>query len=184
MPRESLAECGRIPIQAAAAMHRFVITLALSLLASCASYNPPEAPERWLTRHQTEHHYHESELAPQRRFREVPERMRGHAVASLHREHFSRLSDEEARRYGVESLERLPGQFVYLLRAVRPADRPYNLEVHRDHLVHRGHTHPPETVTTLARTTGPAYPPLEKTAVVYVDSRPPEKLNVDYMLRR
>ena len=165
-------------------MHRFVITLAFVLLASCASYHPPEAPERWLTKHQTEHHYQDSELAPDRRFREVPEGMRGYAVASLHRLHFRRLNDEEAREYGVASLERLPGQFVYLLRAVRPADRRYTLEVYRDHLEHRGHTHPPETVTTLARTTGPAYPPLEKTAVVYVDSRPPERLRVDYMLRR
>lgn len=163
-------------------MHRFVITLALALLASCAHYHPPEAPERWLTKPQSEHHYRDSELAPERRMREVPERMRGHAVAALEREHFCRLTDAEVREFGGASLERLPAQFVYLLRAVRPADRPYKLQVYRDHVEHRGHHEPPVTISTLARMPGPGYPPLEKTAVIYVDSRPPEKLNVDYML--
>jgi hypothetical protein len=165
-------------------MHRFVSSLALALLAGCATYHKPESPERWLTKHQAEHHYQHSELAPEIRVREVPASVAGEAVSSLYKEKFLRLSDADFKKYGGDSLERLPGQFAYLLRAVRPTDRPYKHQVYRDHVEHKGHHHPPVSITTLARMRGTEFPPLQKTAVVYVDSRPPDKLNVDYMIRR
>ena len=165
-------------------MLRVVVALVSMLLVGCATSRRETPPERWLSKHQDEHHYHESELTPDNRYREVPASVRAEAVASLKKEPFRRVTKEEYDRYGVVSLERVPAQSAYLLRAVRMTDRKYRLEVYRDHVEHRGHKEPPATATTLARARGPEFPPLEKTAVVYVDSRPPEKLNVDYMRRR
>ncbi|RYD82554.1 MAG: hypothetical protein EOP84_09220 [Verrucomicrobiaceae bacterium] len=164
-------------------MHRLGLILLSFAYAGCATH-PPEAPERWLTRSQSAEHYHHAELAPVRRMREVPETVRGEAVLSLQKVHFRRLSDEEYHRYGGSQLERLPFQSAYLLRAVRPAHRRYRLEVYRDHLEHRGHVEPPATVSSVTRAGGLGDSHLEKTAVVYVDSRPPERLNVDYLRSR
>jgi hypothetical protein len=97
---------------------------------------------------------------------------------------YRRLTDGEVRQFGGESLERLPFQSVYLLRAVRLADRSCRLEVYREHVEHHGHIEPPATVATVARARSGGEPRLEKTAVLYVDSRPPEKLDVDFIPSR
>jgi hypothetical protein len=164
-------------------MPRLALLLLSLAYAGCATH-PPEAPERWLTQHQSLDHYQHAELAPDRRAHEVPESTRGEAVASLRKVHFRRLSEQEYLRYGGTQLERLPFQSAYLLRAVRPAHRGYRLEVYRDHLEHHGHTEPPATVSSVTRAGGSGDSGLEKTALVYVDSRPPERLNVDYLRNR
>lgn len=164
-------------------MRRLALLLFSLAYTGCATH-PGEAPKRWLTRHQSAEHYRHAELAPTRRVREVPEAARGEAVASLRKVHFRRLSESEYLRYGSARLERLPFQSAYLLRAVRPAHGRYRLEVYRDHVEHRGHVEPPATVSSVTRAGGLDDSVLEKSAVVYVDSRPPEKLNVNYLRNR
>lgn len=165
-------------------MHASLPALLTALLVAGCATPRREAPERWLTKHQHAEHYHHSELAPERRVREVPAAVHAQAVASLTRKPFREVSGAELRRFGGEALEMLPGQMAFLLRAVRPANGPHRIEVYRDHLPHKGHKEPPPTVTTLARGRGAGFSGLEKTAVLYIDSRPPERLNVDYALRR
>ena len=152
-------------------MRRMLAVSALAALTACSTAPVPQTgagTRDWHARSPDGFDYLDAPLQPAPSTVEVPAARRGEAVTLLEDVSFRRLTSAETRHLGGNPLR---GR-AYLLRAFRFTDRIYGVGVYR-----RG-----TTVRTHAGAMGKGPPLLERTAVIYYDSRPITRAFADYGL--